>query len=328
MIEFQRKLLGDAVRNDALFRALKATVTPGCTVTDIGSGTGFLSLLALTLGAKHCYLYETSRDLLTLSRRIARTNGLHRGCTFVHAHSRDIRSPMKTDVVISETLGNFATEEHIIETMNDAKRFLKPEGVLIPQKLRQYVAPVTSDRLWKEINIWDDITPTIDFAAAKEVAMNNMYVKTTRPADFLGSDPSPSPSPNSLSPRERAGVRGNHIWDAIDFTKKNTSKREGLVTWIIPRETTVYGFAVWWECDLVPGLTLSTSPFARPTHWEQIFLPLLSPITTKRGDRLTCTVASDSNNRTGLNVTWNTTLYRGKRYSGQQQELRKGMIFP
>ncbi len=313
MIEFQRKLLGDAVRNDALFRALKATITPGCTVTDIGSGTGFLSFLALALGAKHCYLYETSRDLITLSKRIARANGLHRGCTFVHAHSRDIRSPMKTDIVISETLGNFAYEEHIIETMNDAKRFLKPEGVLIPQKLRQYIAPVVSDQLWKEINIWDDITSShrLDFGPAKEIALNNMYVKTVRPEDLLIPPPS-----------------GEGKWDSIDFTKKNTNKRDRLVTWIMPRETTVYGFAVWWECDLVPGVTLSTSPFARPTHWKQIFFPLLSPITTKREDCLTCAVASGSNNRTGLNVTWKTTLHRGKRRIGQRQELRKGMIFP
>ena len=322
MIECQRKLLGDKVRNDALFHALKAIITPGCTVTDIGSGTGFLGFLALKLGAKHCYLYETSHDLLTLSRRIARANGLHRGCTFVHAHSRNMRSPMKTDIVISETLGNFATEEHIIETMNDAKRFLKPEGVLIPQKLRQYVAPVTNDRLWKEINIWDDITPTLDFAAAKEVALNNMYVKTVRPEDLLIPPPPPlTPHPNPLP-------WGEGKWDSLDFTKKNTSKREGLVTWIIPQETTVYGFAVWWECDLVPGLTLSTSPFARPTHWEQIFLPILSPITTKKEDRLTCAVASDSNSRTCLNVTWKTTLHKGKRCIGQRQELRKGMIFP
>lgn len=316
MIEFQRKLLGDRVRNDALFRALKAVVTPGCTVTDIGSGAGFLSFLALKLGAQHCYLYETSHDLLTLSKRIARANGLHRGCTFVHAHSRDIRSPMKTDIVISETLGNFACEEHIIETMNDAKKFLRPGGVLIPQKLRQYVAPVTSERLWKEINIWDDTIPILDFTAAKEVALNNMYVKTIKAEDLLPPLPGPPPE-------------GEGKWDSIDFTRKNSSRRAGTATWNLQRATTIYGFALWWECDLVPSITLSTSPFAKPTHWEQIFLPLLSPITAKKGDHLTCAIASDSNHKTGLNVIWKTTLHHGKRQvMGQQQELRKGMIFP
>ena len=307
MIEFQRKLLGDQVRNDALFHALKAVITPDCTVTDIGSGTGFLSFLALQLGAKHCYLYETSHDLLHLSQRIARTNGLHHKCTFVHAHSRDIRSPMKTDIVISETLGNFAYEEHIIENMNDAKRFLKPGGILLPQKLRQCVAPVVTDRLWKEINIWDDIGFDLNFAEAKEVALNNMYVKAVLPPELLVSQE----------------------WDTIDFTKKNSSRRKGEVTWTLPRSTPIYGFALWWECDLVPGVTLTTSPFKKPTHWEQIFLPLLVPLQGKRSDRLTCSLTSDSSYRIGLNVTWQITLHRGKRkIANQKQELKKGMIFP
>lgn len=309
MIEFQRKLLDDGVRNDALFRALKAVITPGCTVTDIGSGTGFLSFLALGLGAKHCTLYETSHDLLKLSKHIASENRLQHQCTFLNAHSRDIRSPMKTDIVISETIGNFAYEEHIIENMNDAKRFLKPGGILIPQKLRQYIAPFISEKLWKEINIWNGIGYNLNLVKAKEVALNNMYVKRVRPNDLLKNS--------------------TQEWDAIDFTKKNSSQRKGKMTWTLPRTTPIYGFAVWWECDLVPGITLSTSPFRAPTHWEQIFLPLLSPIQGTKGDHLSCTITSDSNERVGLNVTWHTILSRkNRRMASQKQEIQKGMIFP
>lgn len=321
MIEFQRKLLGDSVRNDALFRALRNVIRPGMTVTDIGSGTGFLSFLALRLGAKHCYLYETSEDLLDLSKRIARTNGLQRRCTYIHSHSRNIRSPIQTDIVISETLGNFAYEEHIIETMNDARRFLRRGGTLIPQMLRQYVAPVVTDRLWKEINVWDGVTlslskgahPTIDFTPAKEVVMNNMYVKTIRPEDLLCSK---SPSPQPLS----RGERGIRQWDTIDFTKKNRSIREGCAHWITKKATTIYGFAVWWECDLVPGVMLSTSPFEPPTHWKQIFLPLLAPLHMHKDGRLSLRLSSDSRLYTGLNVTWQT--------GSQNLSLRKGLLCP
>lgn len=277
------------------------------TVTDIGSGTGFLSFLALGLGAEHCYLYETSEDLLHLSECIASKNGLHRRCTFINSHSRDIRSPMKTDIVVSETLGNFAYEEHIIENMNNAKRFRKPEGTVIPQQLRQYIVPIVTDRLWKEINIWDDIGYDLNFAKAKEVALNNMYVKTVRRGDL-----------------ERVLQ-----WDTIDFTKRNSSRRAGAGMWTLKNPVTIYGFAVWWECDLIPGVTLATSPLERPTHWEQIFLPLLSPIVANKGDRLSCRITADSSYKIGLNVTWHTTLHRGKKcIADQKQELQKGMIFP
>ena len=47
MIELQRKLMGDKVRNDAFHKALKKVIVPGrSVVADIGSGTGFLSFLA------------------------------------------------------------------------------------------------------------------------------------------------------------------------------------------------------------------------------------------------------------------------------------------
>ena len=111
-IELHRKLLGDTVRNDALADALKRTLRPGMTVADIGAGTGFLSFLARRLGAAHCHLYEYS-GALGLARELARRNGVT-GLTFVHAHSSEVKKPPRADLVISETLGNYALEEGLL----------------------------------------------------------------------------------------------------------------------------------------------------------------------------------------------------------------------
>ena len=81
-IEFQRLILADRVRNEALAAALRRVIVPGrTTVADLGSGTGFLSFLASRLGAKRCWLYETS-ELLELSKELARKNGV-KNVTFV-----------------------------------------------------------------------------------------------------------------------------------------------------------------------------------------------------------------------------------------------------
>ncbi|NOS68190.1 MAG: hypothetical protein HOO67_07600, partial [Candidatus Peribacteraceae bacterium] len=75
MIEFQRLLLGDAIRNDAFIRALKAVIVPGkTTVSDIGSGTGYLSFMAEQMGAKECFLYEMSA-FLPISETLGHDNG-------------------------------------------------------------------------------------------------------------------------------------------------------------------------------------------------------------------------------------------------------------
>jgi SAM-dependent methyltransferase len=307
-IELHRKLLGDKVRNDALFAALKRVLKPGMAVADIGAGTGFLSFLARRLGAEHCHLYEYS-DALELAQELARRNRVM-GLTFVQAHSSQVRKPPKADVVISETLGNFALEEGLLETLADAKRFLKPGGTLLPRGLRQFVAPVTSARVQREIDVWGGVGHGLDFAPARELALNNMYVKTIQPAEL----------PGAAAARE---------WDAIDFTAaKLASQRRGAARWTAAelKRAAVHGFALWWEATLVPGIVLSTSPFEPATHWEQVYLPLLEPLTPAAGEALELELSSDTSK--GVRLVWETGLRNaaGKRRAGTRQDLLKGRL--
>jgi protein arginine N-methyltransferase 1 len=297
MIELQRLLLGDTLRNDAFARALKEVIVPGKTVVaDIGSGTGFLSFLAEKLGAKECHGYEVTGDLVKLSQKLAKENGMKR-CRFSHTHSTAVKKLPQADVVVSETLGNYALEENIIETMNDARRFLKPGGTVMPLKLRQYVEPVISPRLYTELNVWDHVGHNLDFAAAKEIAMNNMYVKDITPKDVLNQA---------------------RCWDTIDFTKKNSSIRESTEEWVAPSDTVVYGFALWWEADLTETVTLSTSPFKPSTHWKQIYLPLVKPLSFVAKKKIRVHLHSDSRYSVKIHLRWDTDTTK--------QDIRKGYI--
>lgn len=306
MIEYQRIILADKLRNEAFRRALKKVIKPGKTVvTDLGSGTGFLSFLARKLGAKECHLYDPS-ELLELSRMIAQSSGIT-GCTFHQTHSTLERHPPKADVVVSETLGNFALEEGIIETMNDATRFLRPGGTVIPQKLTQYVAPMTSDRLWKEIASWDRVGMGIDFSPAHEISCNNMYVRSIRNSDLL---------PTSA-----------RAWDRIDLRKRNDPVRTASVSWSGIGKT-IYGFAVWWESQLIPGVTLSTAPSEARTHWEHVYLPVLAPLRIAKGECLELRLSVDSRREVRINVAWDVcvrTEHDGIR-AHQQLDMQRGMI--
>lgn len=305
MIEFQRLLLSDPVRNDAFTEALRRVIVPGETVVaDIGSGTGFLSFVAERFGARECLLYEMS-DMLQLSEHIAAVNGMRR-CRFFQTHSTAVKRPPKADVVVSETLGNFALEENIIETLNDARRFLKSDGTMIPAGLRQCVAPVAAPRLFDELNVWDRIGG-FDFSAAKEMCMQNMYVKDITPEDLL----------------DRGGDARE--WDRIDFREKNSSIREATVDWKAERDQTLFGWALWWEADLVPGVTLSTSPLSGPTHWKQIYLPLLAPLPVKKGQKVQVKLRSDSRYEVKINVEWETRILDdGKVSKRMKQDMREG----
>ncbi len=296
MLELQRKLLGDRIRNEAFHAALKKAISPEKSIVlDVGSGTGFLSFLAEQLGAKECWLVE-SGDVGALAEELAKHNGMKR-CRFVHAHSGDVPLP-KADLIVSETLGNYALEEGIIRTMNGAREYLKKGGSLIPSSLRQFACPVTSPRIQKEIDVWG-VGYGLDFEAARRISLQNMYVKTLKKTDLLD------------------GGKAAKAWDDIDFTAENSDVRDATIEWTIRTKTTVYGIALWWETILAKGVTLSTSPLKPPTHWENIYLPLFEPIRCAKGP-LRLSLRSDTSPDVGIRLQWEI--------GGQSLDTQAGLL--
>src|SRR3546814_3320949 len=97
--------------------------------------------------------------------------------TFIKGHSLEYKRKLSVDIVVTETLGNYALEENFLETALDARRFLKPGGVIIPGRLRQFVAPVCTPRLQSEIDIWPQVGFDLDLQPARTISLNNMYVR-------------------------------------------------------------------------------------------------------------------------------------------------------
>lgn len=312
-IELHRKLLGDAPRNAAFHRALQQLIRPGAsTVLDIGAGTGFLSFLARRLGARQATLIEYT-DALELAEELARRNRID-GLSFVKAHSSDVRRKMSVDIVVTETLGNYALEENFLETAIDARRFLKADGVIVPGRLRQFVAPVLTPRLQTEIDIWPDIGYALDLAPARNISLNNMYVRNIEAADLGGN------------------ATHAQLWDDLDVSPQRPappSARRKTVHWkaaSLP-SSRIEGYALWWEAELVEGVTISTSPFSPPTHWQQIYLPLLEPCALEAGDTLELTLGSDTRPEVGVRVSWKTRVLRaGKAIQEQALDSLRGQL--
>jgi hypothetical protein len=303
-IEYHRTLIADRVRNEAFAAALRAVIKKGVTtVADIGTGTGLLALMAVKLGAREVYLYEAA-EVAGVAAKVLKANGA-RNCHLIPCHSTEMVDPPKVDVVVSETLGNYALEEHIIETLADAKkRFLKPGGVLIPRRLEQFVAPVTNGRVQAEFDAWD--TAGFDLSVAKAMSLNNIYVRTFGAKELLEAK----------------------SWDTIELGTDGRSARKGEASWKLKAATTVYGFATWWSAELAPGIVLSTAPDAPRTHWEQLYFPLLQPIAAKAGDTIVASLRSRTAAEAGTHVAWVATHRdaRGREVARQSLNLDKGFL--
>jgi 2-polyprenyl-3-methyl-5-hydroxy-6-metoxy-1,4-benzoquinol methylase len=309
-IEYHRTLIADRVRNEALFAALKSVIRKGETVVaDIGAGTGLLGLMAAKLGAKQVYLYEAA-EVAGVAAQILKANRA-RNCHLMPCHSTEMQDPPPVDVIVSETLGNYAFEENIIDTLNDARRrFLKPGGVIIPRQISQFVVPVVSDRVHTEFDVWGGIGHGLDLSAARTMSLNNAYVRLFTPADLLDAG------------------KAARAWDAVDLMRDAKSTRKGEGTWMLASAQTIYGFAVWWTAELVPGITLSTAPDAPRTHWEQLYFPLGTPVSAKAGDTVMVSLGSKSSEAGGTHLAW-TAVHSdksGKTVSRQAMNLDKGWI--
>jgi protein arginine N-methyltransferase 1 len=297
-IEFHRRMLADRVRHHAFRDALARVLRPGrSTVADIGAGTGVLAFFARELGAREVWLYDPGAAL-ALAEQVAARNGID-GLHFVPERSLDVADPPRVDVVVAEVLGNFAYEENVLETLRDARRFLAPGGTLIPHSISQWAAPVTADRFERDFRSWRFVGRGLDWSDAERMTRHNMYVFAIEPRDLLDVPPA--------------------SWDALEFSGDIDSRRSGRVEWTLTSAATVFGFALWWECTLVPGVVLSTSPFGERTHWDQIYLPLLEPIAARARDTLALEISSETGGgEDGIDVRWTAVHGRGGSVAARQ----------
>ena len=309
-IEYHRTLIADKVRNEAFYAALKAVIVPGKTVVaDIGAGTGLLGLMAAKLGAREVLLFETA-EVAGVAAKVLKANRA-KNCQIIPCHSTEFHDPPRVDVIVSETLGNYAFEEYMIATFHDARmRFLKDGGVMIPSHVTQFVAPVIAPRIDHDLRVWARVGHGIDLSVAQTMSLNNAYVRTIKPAELLD------------------GMASAKEWDAAQLGSDKRSNRKGEASWVLSRTATIYGFACWWRAGLGHGITLSTAPDAPRTHWEQLYFPLLSPIEAKARETVMVSIRSQSSQESGTNMAWTAVHFDagGKSLQRQALDLDKGYL--
>ena len=309
-IEYHRTLIADRVRNQAFQDALARVIRRGeTTVADIGAGTGLIGLMAAKLGAREVLMYEAA-EVAGVAAATIKANRA-RACHLMPCHSTEMEDPPRVDVIVSETLGNYALEENIVATLADAQlRHLKDGGVMIPARIRQFAVPVVSDRIHRELTVWDDVGFELDLSNAREMSLNNVYVRSFRTDELLD------------------GGAAAKVWDTVTLGSDAKGARKGEVSWTVDQAQTAYGFAYWWEAELIEGIALSTAPGGPATHWEQLYFPLRVPIALEAGESVLVTLRSRSSEEAGTHLAWTAVHFDrdGSSKARQAMDLDKGWI--
>lgn len=143
ILKYHLQMLGDSLRNRKLYEAIKKHVTPETSFLDIGAGTGVWAILAARLGAKRVVAVEIEECLIPILFRHAQANGVADKIEIIHANANDVKLRGKFDVIVSEVFGQDAFGEETLKSfINVRDRFLAPNGVLIPEKMEMYAAPI------------------------------------------------------------------------------------------------------------------------------------------------------------------------------------------
>jgi protein arginine N-methyltransferase 1 len=270
VVDEHRHYLLDQVRLNAFRRAIQESVKPGSIVVDLGSGTGILGLLACQAGAKRVYSIEES-SLIELAREICQANGYADRIHFIKGLSTRVDLPEPADVILADQIGHFGFEAGLFDYFSDAsRRFLKPSGVTIPQRITFCLAPVEHELLWDQVEFWNRSPMGFDARPARSIAANTGYPVKLAPEQLLG----PSVEALSVDP-SRSGSQPLH------FTCTLTVNRTG----------TLHGVGCWFLAHLSPYVTMSNSPLSEQRiDRRNVFFPLDRPIPVQTGDSVTVTM--------------------------------------
>jgi predicted RNA methylase len=138
-------MVHDHARNNFYERMIEKEVLDKA-VLDIGTGTGFLALLAAKHGAKHVYACEQNPLFYTLAKQNIEASPHGKKISLIYGSSTQLKIgrdlPEKVDLLVSEIVSTSVFSERMLLTLRNAKRLLKKDGQFLPKKIEVYACLV------------------------------------------------------------------------------------------------------------------------------------------------------------------------------------------
>ncbi|CAG8449721.1 14264_t:CDS:2 [Acaulospora colombiana] len=299
MLQHQQNMLQDSVRTST-YRSAILLNGPLCflgkLVLDVGAGSGILSYFAVQAGAEKVYAVEASQMAgkmrkIVEAANITESNGPIRNAFLkdkievIQAKIEDPDLPIpKVDTIISEPIGVLLIHERMLESYIFARdKYLKPGGTLFPSMGSIYLAPFTDATLWSETKgkarFWEQSTfYGVDLSALYDDAKDEMF----------GMPVVGNFDPHTLiAPADPLGY-------VVDFNSVTLEQLQDMTipfSWQASYTGIIHGIAGWFDLHFSPSqaglngstITMSTSPAAERTHWQQVRFLLKEPLAVNAG---------------------------------------------
>ncbi|MDB4971168.1 MAG: putative methylase [Myxococcales bacterium] len=263
------RAMADDPRLDAFQRAIAAAVRPGDVVADVGCGLGIFSIFACRAGAARVLAVEEG-PIVEVAREVVRANGCADRVQFLVGRSTTLAPPERARVVLFEDYRLELSTPAVVRTVADLQaRWLAEDGVMLPGRVRQYLAAVEDPAGRKEIDRFadrGDLVSGVSLLPTRRRAFAEPFPRRLAAGALLGEP---------IVARE-AAVADLQAAFAIDahLTATRDGQLDGLLSWI----------------DLQLGDTwLSNAPAAPRSAWTPLLFPFETPLTIRNNDVLQAT---------------------------------------
>jgi protein arginine N-methyltransferase 1 len=318
-MDFHHLMLNDELRMRQYETAIKQAVQPGMVVLDLGTGTGILAKWALQAGAARVYGIEVNPLTLATATDNLRQAGFADRFHPLVGFSYQVTLPEQVDLIISEIIGNLADNEDCITILSDAKkRFLKPDGLMLPAALVSRFVPVMAAHAHQQVSRRQCASLSEHYDLDELLS----HLRLSSPFDLYYDVILPRTS-YLAEPQNGMNFDFLQIDDAPDYAFD--------LTFSATRDGQLCGFKGSFAAQLSAQVKLDISgdDIAGKTtsdSWKHAFLPIAEPISIRRGDQIVLHYRRLPNiaSRLSCRYAWDGVVLREGQVTGQfSQSMRE-----
>ena len=239
VLAYHARMLSDGPRNRALRESIERYVNPETCFLDVGAGTGVWAILAAKLGAKRVVAVEIEESLIPLIHKHAQENGVADRIEIFHGNIDDVELDGKFDLIVAEFFGvDVYGEKTVNSFINLRERYLAPDGILLPQKMDLYAAPVLAGQALETYPA--DVPISTDFLKS---LLRNYGVTTT--------SESRKTMKFAAEPKRLTGVDYHTITEPLPLVAYSAE-------WQMEDVSSINSFIVFSITEFAPGITLDS----------------------------------------------------------------------
>jgi amino acid adenylation domain-containing protein len=262
----------DERRNDSYRLAINRAVN-GKVALDIGTGPeALLARFCVEGGARRVYAIEMLEEPYRRALERVQSLGMQDQIVLIRGNVTMVELPEPVDVCVSEIIGPIGGVEGAAMILNDARRFLKPGGIMIPRQSTTLIAGVT--------------LPAEFLAEPGFSYLANRYV--SKIFDQVGRRFNLRLCLKGISPGALLTTCG--VFEDLDFGGATSSSYQQELRLTVERDGLLDGFLAW--LNLYTDEEAEVIDILKEEYcWLPVYLPVFEGgLEVKKGDQLTARI--------------------------------------